>query len=84
MKAIKYRKPAKVRGGISLSPSLIITNDVDQRKVTSSASKIAVVREIGLEKIKSSLTIIFQKIILMRIQKEKPQIFFLAFLPEDL
>ena len=41
MNAIVYRNPAKVSGGISASPNLIITNDVDQRKVTRSASKIA-------------------------------------------
>ena len=39
MNAIVYRNPAKVSGGISASPNLIITNDVDQRKVTRSASK---------------------------------------------
>ena len=39
--AIVYRSPAKVNGGISASPIFIITNDVDQRKVTSSASRIA-------------------------------------------
>jgi len=41
IKAMKYRSPAKVIGGISDKPHLIITNDVDHRKVTSSASKIA-------------------------------------------
>jgi len=39
--AMKYRSPAKVSGGISVKPHLIITKDVDHRKVTSSASKIA-------------------------------------------
>jgi hypothetical protein len=41
MNAIVYRKPAKVSGGISTSPIFIITNDVDQRKVTRSARIIA-------------------------------------------
>ena len=61
MNAIKYLNPAKVSGGISLSPSLIITNDVDQRKVTSRASRIAAVREIGLEKIKPPLKLFLEK-----------------------
>lgn len=55
IKAIKYLNPAKVRGGISFRPSLIITNDVDHKKVTRRASKSAEVREIGFEKIVASL-----------------------------
>ena len=42
--AMKYRNPAKVNGGISASPHLIITKEVDQRKVTSRACSIAVQR----------------------------------------
>ena len=42
MKAIVYLNPAKVNGGISARPIFIITNDVDQRRVTSRASKIYV------------------------------------------
>ena len=42
MSAIVYRNPANVNGGISSSPIFIITNDVDQRKVTSRASRIEV------------------------------------------
>jgi hypothetical protein len=41
IKAIVYLSPAKVNGGISASPIFIITNEVDQRKVTSRASRIA-------------------------------------------
>ena len=40
-KAIEYLNPANVNGGISASPNFIITNDVDQRKVTSRARRIA-------------------------------------------
>ena len=36
-KARKYLNPAKVIGGISTNPNLIITNEVDQRNVTSKA-----------------------------------------------
>lgn len=39
--AIEYLNPANVKGGISARPIFIITNDVDQRKVTSRASKMA-------------------------------------------
>jgi hypothetical protein len=39
--AIEYLNPAKVNGGISFRPSFIITKDVDHKKVTSKASKIA-------------------------------------------
>jgi hypothetical protein len=41
MNAIVYRRPAKVNAGISASTILIITNEVDQRKVTRSASRMA-------------------------------------------
>ena len=36
--AIKYRSPAKVSGGISANPHLIIINEVDHKIVTSTAS----------------------------------------------
>lgn len=51
---MKYRNPANVRGGISLRPSLIITNEVDHKKVTSSASRSAAVRDIDLLKMSAS------------------------------
>ena len=38
-KAIVYLNPAKVSGGISARPILIITKEVDHRKVTSNASR---------------------------------------------
>ena len=41
-KAIEYLNPANTSGGISFNPNFIITKDVDQRKVTNSASSIAV------------------------------------------
>ena len=43
--ASAYRKPAKVSGGISFKPILIITKEVDQRNVTSRAIRIDAVRE---------------------------------------
>ena len=42
-KAIVYLNPAKVNGGISASPIFIITNEVDQRKVTRRARRIAAI-----------------------------------------
>lgn len=59
--AIKYLNPAKVKGGISLRPSLIITNDVDHKNVTSSARKIADVLDICLEKIFTSSKLFSEK-----------------------
>jgi len=41
MNAILYLNPANVSGGISVRPILIITKEVDQRKVTRRASRIA-------------------------------------------
>jgi hypothetical protein len=41
IKATVYRSPAKVNGGISASPIFIITKEVDQRKVTRTARRIA-------------------------------------------
>jgi hypothetical protein len=38
--ASEYRKPAKVRGGISTKPIFIITNEVDHKKVTNRAWRI--------------------------------------------
>lgn len=40
IKAPKYRRPAKVTGGISNKPHLIIIKEVDQRNVTSKACSI--------------------------------------------
>lgn len=59
--AIKYLNPAKVKGGISLRPSLIITNDVDHKNVTNRARKIAEVLDNGLEKIFTSSKLFSQK-----------------------
>ena len=39
--AIKYLNPAKVRGGISINPHLIIINEVDHKNVTNKASRMA-------------------------------------------
>ena len=38
--AITYLIPAKINGGISFNPNLIIGQDEDQRIVTINASKI--------------------------------------------
>jgi hypothetical protein len=40
-KASVYRNPANVNGGISAKPHFISMKEVDQRKVTRSARKIA-------------------------------------------
>jgi hypothetical protein len=45
MNAIVYQSPANVTGGISERPIFIITNEVDHRKVTKSARKIALIFE---------------------------------------
>jgi len=42
-----YRSPAKVSAGTSFNPILIRIQEVDQRNVTSKASKIALMREGG-------------------------------------
>lgn len=39
VEAIRYGYAAKVRAGIDANYCLIITNDVDQRKVTNKATK---------------------------------------------
>ncbi len=46
--ATKYLSPANVMGGISFRPFFIIINEVDQRKVTSSAENIAAVLDMDL------------------------------------
>lgn len=63
--AIEYRNPANTSGGISFNPSFIITNDVDQRKVTRRASSIALNRAESFIFIdtKISIEIILEKVL---------------------
>ena len=66
---------------MSCNPHLIIINDVDQRNVTSNATKIAAVLEIDFEKIIASLKIIYLTEVLQRKLKEIRQKFFLMLPP---
>lgn len=62
---------------MSRKPHLIIINDVDQRNVTSNATKIAAVLEIDFGKIIASLKIIYLTEVLLRKLKERRRKFFL-------